>query len=187
MAKKAKTSAAESKGASGDHRLYVIIGPYRGQTIYAGEDFDQCIAEGWAVETSSDQPTDEIPDLDEKIAAAAAMAAKWTEAGGPVIVPVEPPEPPEPVALTSIDPTTAVLNDPDVTLHCYGSGFTTSSTIYFADQPEPITFVSAEEVTTIVKPSLPWGAVTVPVRVDDSAPLDFTFSETAAARTSRRR
>ena len=86
------------------------------------------------------------------------------------------------MTLTSIDPTTAVLNDPDLTLHCYGTAFTPSSTIYFADQPEPITFVSAEEVTTIVKPSLPWGAVTVPVRVDDSAPLDFTFTETASRR-----
>lgn len=88
--------------------------------------------------------------------------------------------PPISAVLESILPNTAELNSPDVTLHCIGTGFTPSSVIYFAGQPEPIVFVSAEEVTTVVKPSLPWGAVTVNVSVDDSEALPFTFTEPAA-------
>ena len=176
--------AKAKRGAKGavppaERLVHAIMGPYRGQTIYAGEDYDQCIAEGWAVPTANDQPTDEIPELDEKVELARAMAAKWAESGGPEISQVETPDP---VTLTSIDPDTAVLGDADLTLHCYGTGFTPQSTIFFADQPEPIVFVSAEEITTVVKPSLPWGAVTVPVRVDDSTPLDFTFTEVTSRR-----
>jgi hypothetical protein len=183
---KAKRSA-RSAVAPEDLMIHAIIGPYRGTVIYAGEDFDQCIAEGWAIKAFTDEPTDEIPNIDERVELATTMAAKWAENGGPEISGTEPPTPPEPATLTSIDPNTAVLNDPDFTLTCTGSGFTPASTIFFADQPEPIVYVSAEEITTIVKPSLPWGAVTVPVRVDDSEPLDFTFTETApTSRTTSR-
>lgn len=95
--------------------------------------------------------------------------------------------PAAPATLISLDPDTAELDTADFTLHCHGSGFTPGSVIYFADQPEPIVFVSAEEVTTIVKPSLGWGPATVTVRVDGSAPLDFVFTEPEAeAATSRR-
>jgi len=94
-----------------------------------------------------------------------------------------PPEPPEPVApvLTSLDPDTAVKDSPDFTLRCLGSGFTESSVIMFAGQPEPIVFVSPSEITTGVKPSLGWGTdVGIPVSVKtgdlESATLDFTFT-----------
>jgi hypothetical protein len=90
---------------------------------------------------------------------------------------------PEPPVLTSISPDTAELNSADVTMTCTGSGFTESSVINFAGQDEPIVFVSDTEITTVVKPSLPWGAVTVPVLVkngaEESAELSFTFTEPA--------
>ena len=81
------------------------------------------------------------------------------------------PEPPDPAlapTLTSLDPNTAVLGSEDFTLRCLGTNFTEESVINFAGQPEPIVFVSAEEITTIVKPSLGWGAVTVPVCVQNA-------------------
>lgn len=96
------------------------------------------------------------------------------------------PEPTPAPVLTSLNPATAVLNDPDVTMHCIGSGFTPESVIYFAGQPEPIVFVSEGDISTVITLSLPWGAVTVPVYVENtdaqrSATLDFTFTEAAAA------
>jgi hypothetical protein len=86
------------------------------------------------------------------------------------------------VTLSGIDPATAVLGDADFTLTCTGTGFRDTSIITFAGQPEPIGFISDTEITTIVKPSLPWGAVTVPVTVkntdgSESAQLDFSFTE----------
>lgn len=91
---------------------------------------------------------------------------------------------PAPV-LSSIDPATGVLNSADITMHCIGSGFTEDSVIYFADQPEPIVFISEGDITTIITMSLPWGAVTVPVYVQNadgqrSETQDFTFTEEAA-------
>jgi len=94
-----------------------------------------------------------------------------------------PPEPAEPPVLTAIDPNTAVLGDPDLVLHCYGSGFSAETVIVFSDQDEPTTLVSDSEVTTGVKPSLGWGAVEVPVKVRNgdltSTAFAFTFTEAA--------
>jgi hypothetical protein len=107
-----------------------------------------------------------------------------------------PPTPPEgqptPPTVTSLEPNTAVLGDPDITLHVHGTGFAEDSVIWFANQPEPIVFVSAEEITTGVKPTLGWGAVTVPVQVRNadgtmSNEMEFTFTETAPAATGRGR
>ena len=99
------------------------------------------------------------------------------------------PEPGMEPTLASLTPDTAVLGDPDLTLHCIGTNFTETSVINFADHDEPTTFVSDTEVTTGVKPSLGWGAVSVPVTIKqgsfETAPLDFTFTE-AAARGSQR-
>lgn len=93
------------------------------------------------------------------------------------------PEPGMEPTLTSLDPATAELNSPDFPLRCLGTNFTASSVIMFAGQPEPIVFVSPEEITTIVKPSLPWGPATLPVLVKqgtyETAALDFTFTEAA--------
>ena len=100
------------------------------------------------------------------------------------------PEPAPAPVLSSLEPNTAVLNTPDVTMHCIGSGFTEESVINFAGQPEPIVFVSDTEITTIITLSLPWGAVTVPVYVENadgqtSETLDFTFTEEVAGGTRK--
>jgi hypothetical protein len=98
-----------------------------------------------------------------------------------------PPEPPvtgpAPV-VSALAPDTAVLGDPDFTLSVQGTGFTEESVIMFAGQPEPIVFVSDTEVTTVVKPSLGWGAVAVQVSVknvdgQESNAMPFVFTEAA--------
>jgi hypothetical protein len=91
--------------------------------------------------------------------------------------------------LTSLDPDTAVLGDPDLVMTCHGSGFTATSVINFADQDEPTTLVSDTAVTTGVKPSLGWGAGPQPVYVRSgsavSETLQFTFTEPAARTTKK--
>jgi IPT/TIG domain len=86
--------------------------------------------------------------------------------------------------LTSISPDIAVLGDPDVTMVCTGTGFTEDSTIMFAGNPEPIVFTSETEISTVVKPSLDWGATAVDVMVRNSAgeseTLQFTFTDPVA-------
>jgi len=103
--------------------------------------------------------------------------------GGGEEIPPEP-EPGFEPTLTSISPTEAVLGDPDLVLHYFGTNFTESSVIMFAGNAEPITFVSDTEITTIVKPSLGWGAVTVATYVKQGGystdPQNFTFTEAAA-------
>jgi hypothetical protein len=92
------------------------------------------------------------------------------------------PEPGAPPVLSSLDPNTAVLGSEMVTMHCYGSGFTPESVITFAGQPEPIVFISENDITTGVTPTLGWGPNTpLPVTVSNgdavSNSLDFTFTE----------
>jgi len=104
---------------------------------------------------------------------------------GPIPDNFEPPEPPEPEpvqpTLTSLDPATAELNTGDVTMHCIGTGFTESSVIMFAGQPEPIVFISDTDITTIIKTDLPWGPATLDVSVKngylESEVLQFVFTE----------
>lgn len=99
--------------------------------------------------------------------------------------PTPPPEPAPAPTLTSIDPNTAALDSADFTLHCYGTNFDAGSVIYFANQTEPTVLVSPTEVTTIVRPSLPWGEVTVDVKVrnadgQETGTQPFTFTAAAA-------
>jgi hypothetical protein len=98
---------------------------------------------------------------------------------------------PEPPTLEDLEPDTAVLGDPDFTLSCIGTGFDATSVINFAGQDEPTTLVSDTEVTTIVKPSLPWGAVGVPVFIKgggaETDPIDFTFTDPVQENPSRRK
>ena len=113
--------------------------------------------------------------------------SEWASLSGAIA----PPEPaPAPVA-SSLDPDTAELGGEDITMTIAGENFTEASVIYFANQPEPIVFVSDTEISTVVKPSLDWGAVTVPVKVRngsvDSNELSFTFTEAAAPPAARRR
>lgn len=85
--------------------------------------------------------------------------------------------------LTSINPTTAVKDSADFSLHCIGSGYTADCRILFAGNPEPITLHSATDISTIVKPSLGWGVnQPIPVQVVKGASLPsaaikyFTFT-----------
>ena len=85
--------------------------------------------------------------------------------------------------LTSIDPDTAAVGDPDVTLHCYGTGFVEGAVVVFDGSDQPATFVSEGEVTTIVDPAAATeGSVLVCVRnLDDRETEDLSFTFTAAA------
>jgi hypothetical protein len=100
---------------------------------------------------------------------------------------------PEPVAptLTALTPNTAVLGSADVTMVCTGTGFTPESVINFNTVDEPIVFISDTEISTVVKPSIDWGAVAAPVFVKNgelvSETLDFTFTEVLAEDTKKRR
>jgi IPT/TIG domain len=82
--------------------------------------------------------------------------------------------------LTSLNPATAVLGDPNFTLSCIGEGFTADAVIVFNGLDEPTTVVSETEVTTGVDMSV-WAApatlpVTVRTAAGESAPLTFEFT-----------
>ena len=92
-----------------------------------------------------------------------------------------------PVTVTGIDPVTAVVGGPDLTLHVYGTGFTVDTVILFNNGEELTGLVSETEVTTLVKPSLVGAAVPVPVSVVGAVEaFDFTFTEDVAADAARR-
>lgn len=87
--------------------------------------------------------------------------------------------------LTELDPDTAVVGGDDLVMHVRGTGFTPQSVIVFNGGDERTTYVSATELTTIVKPSTASGPWTVPVTVRNpyapvSDPRDFTFTEPVA-------
>lgn len=112
---------------------------------------------------------------------------------GPIPETITPPDPALAPTIVSLDPDTAVLGSADFTLRVLGMNYTEQSLIIFAGQEEPIVFVSAEEITTIVKPSLGWGAVTLPVQVingedgQTSNEVMFTFTDIAATTAKRRK
>jgi hypothetical protein len=97
----------------------------------------------------------------------------WTE--------IEPPPEPQSPILATLNPNTAEVGAADLTLTANGANFTQNSVIVFNGGEEATTFVSAAELTTIVKPSLASGAATVPVLIRDadleSVARDFTFAE----------
>jgi hypothetical protein len=84
--------------------------------------------------------------------------------------------------VTGITPTTAVCGGPDVTLHVQGTGFTPATVILFNGLEEPTVFVSATDVTTVVKPSLFLVPADCPVSVVGAGSAPVTFSFTAALR-----
>src|SRR5678816_2221276 len=51
---------------------------------------------------------------------------------------------------TALVPSSAKLGDPSFTLHVQGTGFVPGSVILWNGSPEPTTFVSATELTTLV-------------------------------------
>lgn len=83
---------------------------------------------------------------------------------------------------TSLNPATAVIGDPDVTLSVTGTGFVDGAVIVFNGGDETTTFVSETEVTTTVRPSTAVVAAAVPVSVRNpdsqvSGELSFTFTD----------
>lgn len=195
MTKRSTKAAKEREGreAEGPRFVRAIMGPYRGQTIFAGDDYDQAIAEGWAIDADDPDPTEEIEDLDAKLELAAAMSRKWAEAGGPTGAPNLPGEPPPVLApiLSAINPNTAEVGAADLTMTATGENFDGSSVIMVNDTPVATTFVSPTELTTLVRPA---GATAGPMSVHIatgalvSDPLEFTFTDPVVegARRSRR-
>jgi hypothetical protein len=87
--------------------------------------------------------------------------------------------------ITALDPDTCAIGGEDFTLYITGEGFSESTEIYFANQPEPTTLNADGTVSTGVKPSL-WGSpVTVGVGVHNgtlvSNIVNFEFTEAGAA------
>jgi hypothetical protein len=84
--------------------------------------------------------------------------------------------------LDHVDPSDAEIGSPDVTLHVYGAQYTPECVILFNNGEEPTTFIDANHLTTIVKPSTVTFPGTVPVAVQNaaggvSATVSFTFWE----------
>ena len=132
---------------------------------YGPEGFDTSIPDGW-----NTSPYD-LPQ---------SLVDFQNAAIPPAPEPGPDPEPAPTPVLDTLDPNTAELGSADVTMSARGSDFTTETRIIFAGNQENTVFVSDTEVTTIVKPSLGWGVVSVPVlvRTGDqlSETLDFSFT-----------
>jgi len=95
------------------------------------------------------------------------------------------------VTLESISPTEAEVGGADITLIATGSGFTEDSVILFNNGEEPTEFIDSSQVSTVVKPSLASGPVSVPVQVREGSTTTpaqtFTFTEAPIARGRRGR
>jgi hypothetical protein len=93
-----------------------------------------------------------------------------------------------PPTIGTLEPSTAAAGGPDVIMRVKGTGFTTSSKIFFNHGEERTVFISDKEVTTIVKPSTATGAWKVPVEVDTggvkSNAVDFQFTAPTPAITT---
>jgi hypothetical protein len=91
----------------------------------------------------------------------------------------------EPPVITSLEPNTVIMGGRDLIMRVLGREFTEESVIVFNGGDEPTTFVSENEVSTGVKPSLVSAAIVVPVLIrnadgQESEPFDFTFTESTA-------
>lgn len=84
------------------------------------------------------------------------------------------PPPPTIASITSLNPASCGIDDPDFTLEIIGTGFDDTCEINFAGQPEPTTLTPAGSLTTGVKPSLWANAVVVPVYIKKG----YTISNT---------
>jgi len=92
-----------------------------------------------------------------------------------------PPPSGEAPVINSLDPNTAVVGGPDLTMTVNGSGFTPQSVIVWNGGDEPTTFVSNTQVSTIVKPSTASGPWSIPISVRNgdkmSNSLSFQFTD----------
>ena len=84
--------------------------------------------------------------------------------------------------VTSIEPNTLTVADPETEAVVTGTGFTTESVIYWNGSDEATAFIDSEHVSTIVKPATVEAPLpcTVPVAVRNgillSDPVPFTFT-----------
>lgn len=151
--------------------MLCLLGPHAGQLIEV-PDAAAAETDGWA------KPAPEVPFATDDVRYNAPMS-EWPKSLrmylGESWYNVQFPE------LTSISPTSAEVGSADVTLVCTGSGFSELSTILFNGGPEPTTFVSETEISTIVKPSTAFGPLSVPVSVAQGPfqtdPQMFEFTE----------
>jgi hypothetical protein len=92
-------------------------------------------------------------------------------------------------SITSIEPDTCAIGDPDFTLVITGENFFDDSVINFAGHDEPTTLEADGTLTTGVKPSLWTEPVTVGVLVKNgpevSNAFDFDFTVPGAVRSSK--
>jgi IPT/TIG domain len=70
-----------------------------------------------------------------------------------------------PPTVTSLVPPSAKLGDPSFTLHVHGTNFRADAQIVWNGSPEPTTFVSPTEVTTMVNMATASVAMAIPVAV----------------------
>lgn len=191
-AKSTTSTRAESRSTAAEATKYVYVtrGYYAGQFMqlpasqadvatgdqwgksceagYGPEGYDTSIPEGW-----STSPYD-LPQSLVDFQNSAIPESPPDGGNGPE------PEPAPAPTLDTLEPNTAELGSADVTMSARGSDFTEETRIVFAGNQENTVFVSDTEVTTIIKPSLGWGVVSVPVYVrtgeQQSDPLDFSFT-----------
>src|SRR5262245_7029411 len=82
--------------------------------------------------------------------------------------------------ITSLNPDSAEIGGPPVTLHVIGTGFTNDAVINFNGGDEETTYVSATELTTLVKPSTATTPGSYPVKVvqadGESNAMPFAFA-----------
>src|SRR5262245_61641520 len=76
-----------------------------------------------------------------------------------------PPDPTLKPVLNSINPSSAKVGAADLTMNVNGSKFVQNSVIWFNGGPEPTTFNSSTQLSTVIKPSTASGPVAVPVWV----------------------
>lgn len=185
MAKKASPRSPKQTG-----ELQVVFvtqpGPYAGRQILLESDHaGAALADGWGVETGDAFAPNDTPQNTNTETPQSYL--DWVDSLSETDD-TPPPEPPvtDPAAtLTSLSPSTAQVGSSDVTMSVNGSGFTAGSVIVFNGFDEETVFVSASEVTTVVKPSLFSEAIPLPVQVRNtggmSNSLDFTFTEAVQA------
>jgi len=96
-----------------------------------------------------------------------------------------------PPALNSLNPSSAEIGGPQITLECIGAFFMPESVIVFNGGVEPPTFVDATKLTTLVTPTTAGTPGSYPVLVrtftHETAPQQFTFTEAAPEGTRRKR
>jgi hypothetical protein len=107
-----------------------------------------------------------------------AVPAELSPPPGPT--PGPEPLPGEEPVLTSLNPTSAVCAAPELTMHAHGSFFTDTSIIYFNSAAVSTTFVSANQLSTTVDPTIAETPFDVPVWVQQgsvqTAPQTFSFT-----------